>query len=155
MTNALAAPEDDISKSRGLVDAENVAIMHRESTRLAEKQGAMAVLSQDIAALTAAGEPMGKFVDKFAELSVLAAEVDALQKLPPRIEGEHPDDLAASIAAVAWGSVPVAEERGPIVVGARSGQEAAGVGTPAEVHPGCQRPPDAVRPRKRGLGKQG
>jgi hypothetical protein len=99
VTNALAALEDDIGKSRGLADAENDAIMHRESTRLTEKQAAMAVLSQDIAALTAAGEPMGKFVDKFAELSVLAAEVDALQKLPPRIGGENPDDLAASIAA--------------------------------------------------------
>ena len=37
VTSALAVLEADIGKSRGLADAETVAITHRESTKLATK----------------------------------------------------------------------------------------------------------------------
>ena len=99
VTTALATLEEEIGGSKGMAKAETDKILHHQAARLLEKQTAMSVLSTEIAALTTAGEPMANYVDKFAELSVLAAEVDALQQMPTRIEGDDPDDLAASVAA--------------------------------------------------------
>ncbi len=59
----------------------------------------MATLSKDIADLTAASAPMSTLMRKVAELGVLAADVDAMRKLPPRRAGETPEDLGTNIAS--------------------------------------------------------
>lgn len=98
-TTALAAVEKEVEGAKEAGQAEASRILNHQASRLAEKKNAMNALSAKIAELTNSGAPMASYVDKFSELSVLASEVDALQQMPKRIEGDGPDDLDASVAA--------------------------------------------------------